>query len=264
MTQRQLVAVLGATGTAGRRVVQALRDAQVEVVGINRSMGVDLVDGTGLDDAFVGVTAVVDASSMTSPPTGVSILDATQRATSNIVGAARRAGVRHVVVLSIVGIDAPCFGPGSYYESKRAQEAIYIESGIPTTVVRTTQWFEFAVNRSAVTFADDRVEVQDRLMQPVAASAVASYLADVARRPPPEPGPAVLHELCGPDQMLLSELTAAVLHHVGDPRPVVALPPAIPELMTGVLVPGTDTAQVLAPTLATWLEGIHILSDVLP
>ena len=124
------VAVAGATGTSGRLVVSELHRRHAEVVPISRSGGVDLVSGEGLRAALTGVDAVIDASSMARPPAGLTMLDATVTAIEHLTAAAAETGVGRLVVLSIVGIDDPCFGPGTYYETKRAQEERAVASGI--------------------------------------------------------------------------------------------------------------------------------------
>lgn len=251
------VAVAGATGTSGRLVMAELARREVDAVPISRASGADLVSGEGLAAALAGVDVVIDASSMARPPAGMTMLAATVTAVDQLTTAAVAAGVSRLVVLSIVGIDDPCFGPGTYYETKRHQEQRAGASGIPTTIVRTTQWFEFATNPGGVRMHDDRVEVQDRLMQPVAAAAVAVALVDRALA---ADLPALVH-VGGPERMLLSELTAAVLRHVGDDRPVVTVDPPSPELLAGVLLP-PDDALVVGPKLSEWLTHIHTLADV--
>lgn len=251
------IAVAGATGTSGRLVVAELAARGADVVPISRASGSDLLTGDGLADALAGVDAVIDASSMARPPAGMTMLDATTTAIDHLTAVATDAGVGRLVVLSIVGVDEPCFGPGTYYETKRVHEERAVASGLPTTVVRTTQWFEFATNPGAVRLHDDRVEVQDRLMQPVAAAAVATVLVDRAMA---ADLPAML-QVAGPARMLLSELTAAVLRHVGDDRPVVAVDPPTSELLTGVLLP-PDDALIVGPSLDDWLARVQSLDDV--
>ena len=210
----------------------------------------------GWPAALQGIDVIIDATSMARPPAGMTMLEATTTAIDHLTSAAAQAGVARLVVLSIVGIDDPCFGPGSYYETKRAQEERAIASGVATTIVRTTQWFEFATNPGAVRLHDDRVEVQDRLMQPVAAAAVAEVLVEQALTP----DPAGMVQVGGPERMLLRELTAAVLRHGGDERPVVAVDPPIPELLTGVLLP-PDGSRIVGPTLAEWLAHLDPHAD---
>ena len=252
------VAVVGATGTAGRRVAAELRRRGAAVAALSRATGVDVISGAGLDAALDGSSAVIDASSMTRPPHGMTMLHATEAAAANLTDAARRAGIGQLVVLSIVGIDDECFGPGSYYETKRTQERSFVASGIPTRIIRTTQWFEFALNPGGSRVGEDRVEVFDRLMQPVAVDSVAALLADAASSARFEQG---VTNVAGPEQMLLSTMTEAVLRHVGDHRPVTALAPPVAELLHGALLPPEGT-MVVGPTLGEWLGRLRSLDQL--
>ena len=134
------IAIAGGTGTVGRPTVDAAHAAGHETVVLTRSSGVDLVSGEGLDAALDGVDAVVDLANITT----LSADEATRffsAATGNLVAAAQRAGVRHVVLLSIVGIDRM---PHDYYAGKLAQERVVEASPVPWTIVRATQFHEFA------------------------------------------------------------------------------------------------------------------------
>ena len=136
------IAVAGATGNIGARTVSALERDGHDVVPISRSLGVDLLTGDGLDAALGGVDAVVDAVS--SPPVDP---DETRRyfatATSNLLAAEQRAGVRHHVLLSIVGIDR-MDGGTAHYAGKREQERLVEAGRVPWTIVPATQFHDFA------------------------------------------------------------------------------------------------------------------------
>ncbi len=135
------VAVAGGTGLVGRYVVEELGAAGHEPVVLSRSRGVDLVaGGAGLDAALDGVDAVVDVSNVTttSARKSVAFFDAVGR---NLLDAGERAGVRHHVVLSIVGIDRVGLG---YYRGKLRQEDVVRGGSLPWSVLRATQFHEFA------------------------------------------------------------------------------------------------------------------------
>ncbi|MDQ1633543.1 MAG: hypothetical protein QOJ32_352, partial [Frankiaceae bacterium] len=134
------VAVAGGTGLVGRHVVDVLRERGDDPVVLSRSAGVDLVSGSGAADALRGCEAVIDVSNVTT----------TRRApaeaffgavTRTLTTAGIEAGVRHLVALSIVGIDRVPFG---YYFGKRRQEELLRASELPSTVLRATQFHEFA------------------------------------------------------------------------------------------------------------------------
>src|SRR5215469_9731390 len=98
------IAVAGATGRVGRHVVDVLEDREHEVVAMSRSTGVDVVTGKGLADALAGVDCIIDASSGPSPEQEAATQFFTTAA-ANLQRAGRRAGVRQMVVVSIIGID---------------------------------------------------------------------------------------------------------------------------------------------------------------
>ena len=134
------VAIAGGTGLTGRHVGEVLGAAGHEVVVLARGRGVDLLTGAGLDAALEGVEVTVDVSNVTTMKREVAV-GFFERAGRNLVAAAGRAGVRHHVALSIVGIDRVRTG---YYQGKLRQEEIVRGGGVPWSVLRATQFHEFA------------------------------------------------------------------------------------------------------------------------
>jgi uncharacterized protein YbjT (DUF2867 family) len=174
------VAVVGGTGTVGRHTVEALRATGHDPVPISRASGVDVRTGTGLDDALRGAEAVIDATNVStlSARASVAFFEA---ATGHLIAAAQRVGVSHLVSLSIVGVDRM---PYDYYAGKVAQERLVSQSPVPWTIVRATQFHEFA----AQIFRQARLgplHLAPRArLQPVAAAEVGAYLAEVAAGAP--------------------------------------------------------------------------------
>ncbi|MCX2730529.1 NAD(P)H-binding protein [Saccharopolyspora sp. NFXS83] len=185
------IAVVGGTGLVGRLVVAELLAAAHEPVVLARSRGVDLMTGTGLDEELSGCRAVIDVSNVVTVRKRASV-DFFARASENLLAAARRSGVRHVVALSIVGCDVVDFG---YYYGKRAQEEVVAGGDVPWTILRATQFFEFPApllaNRSPVAV------VPRMLSQPVAAAEVAAALVAHAEQEAAGRAP----ELAGPERM---------------------------------------------------------------
>jgi uncharacterized protein YbjT (DUF2867 family) len=186
------VAVAGGTGVVGRHVVDVLREGGHEPVVLARSTGVDVVTGRGL--SLAGVRAVVDCAN-------VATLRRTaaerffEASTRTLVEEGRRAGVGHHVVLSIVGIDDVDTG---YYAGKRRQEQVARDSGAPVSVLRTTQFHEFA--GQVLERGSGPVRLVPRMrVQPVAAREVAEALVDLALGAPvgraPDLGGPEVHEL---------------------------------------------------------------------
>ena len=215
------IAVAGGTGLVGRMIVDDARARRDEVVVLARSAGVDLVSGHGLAEALVGVEAVIDTSNVTTTRRSVSVAFF-ETATTHLVDAAARAGVRHLVVLSIVGIDRCDFG---YYLGKRRQEQIALGGSVPTTVLRAAQFHEFAgqlLDRSPLPV------VPQMLSQPVAASEVASHLVDLAHGEALGSAP----ELAGPEERQMVDLARQTQRARGRRLPVlgVPLPGALPRM----------------------------------
>lgn len=228
------VAVAGGTGLVGRYVVSALSAAGDTPVILARAAGVDITTGAGLDAALTGVDALVDVSNATSTKKkgSVAFFDA---GTTNLLAAGARAGVRHHVILSIVGIDLVDFG---YYFGKRRQEALALASGRPVSILRSTQFHEFA--DQLLDRGTGPIAVIPRMqVQPVAAREVAGALVELVTGPPVGMAP----ELGGPQRRELTDLARAVRTARGSKKLLLELrvPGAAGKAMAGgALVPRGD------------------------
>ncbi|MDI5967671.1 SDR family oxidoreductase [Streptantibioticus silvisoli] len=226
------IAVAGGTGCVGRLVTDAVRAAGHEPAVLARSRGVDLVTGAGLDAALAGAERVIDVSNVSG---GVAIGAARstaffEAATANLLRAGRQAGVAHHVVLSIVGSDRVGLG---YYRGKRRQEALVVEGGVPFSVLRTTQFHEFAAQTLR---RGPLVLVPRMLSRPVAAAEVADALVRLAVGAPAGLAP----EFAGPEERQMVAMVRQLLRARGSRRPVlpVRLPGAVGEgLAGGALLP---------------------------
>jgi uncharacterized protein YbjT (DUF2867 family) len=239
------IAVAGGTGWIGRLVVQALRaDGHAPVV-LTRSAGVDLTTGTGLDAALAGASVVIDVSNVATVSRRRSIAFF-EAATRNLLAAGKRAGVTHHIALSIVGCDRVGFG---YYFGKRRQEALVLEGPVPGTVLRATQFHEFAAQMLAS--GGPVVLAPKMLCQPVAAREVARELADLVRRDPV--GNAT--EMAGPRQEDMPDMVRRLAKARGARRPVVAVKPpsaAGKAMAAGGLLPAHEAIRG-SVTFAEWL-----------
>ena len=192
------IAVAGGTGLVGRYVVEELTAAGHEPVVLARSRGVDLVSGSGLDSVMAGVDAVVDVSNLQATGAKKSIAFF-ERVSQNLLAAGARVGVRHHVVLSIVGLERVGFG---YYQGKLRQEEVVAQGGttggatggaVPWSVLRATQFHEFPLQ--VLDRVPGPVAVVPRMRtQPVAAREVAQHLVELVLGPPQGMAP----ELAGP------------------------------------------------------------------
>lgn len=242
------IAVAGGTGVVGALLVEQLRSAGHEPVVLARATGVDLVNGDGLEDRLEGVEAVVDVLSVatSAASTATKFFTAT---THTLLEAGYAAGVRHHVLLSIVGIDDIPFG---YYTGKVAQEHAVEGGKVPFTILRATQFHEFAAQMiDRAPSIGPLLVVPQMTSAPVAAREVAAELARLAGGVPQGRVP----DLRGPRVEKVPEMTRKVLRRRGSRRPVLAayLPGRAGKGMReGGLVPG-EGASVGEQTFDAWL-----------
>ncbi|GAA4203630.1 SDR family oxidoreductase [Microbispora amethystogenes] len=175
------IAVAGATGNIGSLTVAALERDGHDVVRVSRSLGVDLMTGEGLDKALDGVEAVVDAisSEATDRDEAVAYFGTTTR---NLLAAEERAGVRHHVLLSIIGIHR--VEGNAHYAGKREQERLVSAGPVPWTIVPVAQFHDFAETVVSWTEQDGVATIAPLLVQPIAPADVADVLAEIAAGEP--------------------------------------------------------------------------------
>jgi uncharacterized protein YbjT (DUF2867 family) len=171
------VAVVGATGQIGTYAVAALERTGHDVVRISRATGVDVQTGVGLDEALAGADAVIDATNNRSQDEAelVAFFRATSR---NLLAAEQQAGVRHHVLLSVVGLDNGQRVP--HYAGKREQERLVTAGSIPWSIVRATQFHELAARFASTAEHDGVAPIAPLLVQPIAPSDVGELLAEIA------------------------------------------------------------------------------------
>ncbi len=169
------IAVIGASGLIGTKLVELLTAGGHEVVAASRNTGVDVLTGDGLADALAGADALIDVLNSPDFSDGP-VMDFFTTSTTNLVAEGKKAGVGHYVALSIVGVDG--LPESGYLRAKVAQEKIITDSGLPYTLVRATQFAEFTDQITDSLVVGDEVHVPDALIQPIKADQVA---ADVAR-----------------------------------------------------------------------------------
>jgi uncharacterized protein YbjT (DUF2867 family) len=213
------IVVIGGTGLIGSKTVAVLREGGHEVVAASPKGGVNTVTGEGLKEAMAGAQVVIDVSNAPSfdPQTVLEFFETSGR---NLVAMEAAAGVRHHVTLSIVGTDRV---PGQgYYRAKVAQEKLIKASGIPYTIVRSTQFLEFLGEIADASTDGSVVRLAPGLLQPIAADDVASVIAEVAFANPRNG----IVEIAGPERAPFDEIVARYLKAVGDPRKVTKDPEA--------------------------------------
>ncbi|HYZ66787.1 MAG TPA: NAD(P)H-binding protein [Mycobacterium sp.] len=213
------ITVIGATGLIGSKVVDLLEGDGQDVVAASRASGADVLTGEGLADALAGADVVIDVTNSPSFDDGP-VMDFFSRSSANLVAAAEEAGVEHYVALSIVGVDG--LPQNGYMRAKMLQEKTITESGLPYTIVRATQFQEFAAAIVGSMDGGDAVRVPDALIQPVAADDVA---AEVARAAVAGPANSVVN-IGGPHKISFADLARSVLATQGTEKPVVVDPQA--------------------------------------
>src|SRR5215813_10849647 len=193
------IVVIGGSGLIGKKLVTKLHERGHEAVAASRSSGVNAVTGAGLADALVDGEVVVDV--MNSPSfENAAVLEFFEKSSRNLLAAEADTGVGHHVALSIVGCDrVPDSG---YLRAKVAQEKLIQSGGIPYTIVRATQFFEF-IGKITAQFPTDgqTVRVPSAFIQPILADDVAAALVDVTLGVPANG----IIDLAGPEQFRFDE-----------------------------------------------------------
>lgn len=240
------IVVAGGTGWIGRMVTEQLAaDGHTPVV-LARSTGVDLTTGAGLDAALAGADVVIDVSNIITISRNKSA-GFFEAATGHLLAAGQRAGVGHHIALSIVGVDRVDLG---YYFGKRRQEELVLDGPVPATVLRATQFHEFA--SQMLTRAKGPFTVVPRMpCEPVAGREVAAALVKLVRAKPT----GLAADFAGPQREEMSEMVRQVARLRGSRRPVVAvrLPGRAGEQVAqgGLLAAGSATRGSVS--FAQWL-----------
>jgi uncharacterized protein YbjT (DUF2867 family) len=243
------IVVVGGTGLIGSKVIENLGAAGHDAVPASPQSGVDSVTGAGLPEALAGADVVVD---VTNSPSFADddVMNFFVSSTSHLVAAEREAGVGHHVALSIVGTDR--LPDSGYLRAKVAQEDLIARSGVPYTIVRATQFFEFTTAIADSSVVDGKVHLSTAHYQPMAAVDVSAAVARAAVAAPL----GGVREIGGPERVRMSDFVGAALVAAGDPREVVADPHARyfgTELPDDSLCPGPD-AELGVTTYDVWVK----------
>lgn len=230
------IVVIGGSGLIGSKLVAKLREQGHEAVAASPDSGVNTLTGDGLADVLQGASVVVDVSNSPSFAE-TAVMEFFTTSTENLLRNEAAAEVRHHVALSVVGTDRLYESP--YLRAKIAQEKLIEESSIPYSIVRATQFFEFAKRIADDATDGTTVRLPPVLIQPMAAGEVAEAVARIAVGAPVNG----IVEVAGPEQFRFDELIRQSLRARNDPREVVADPHARyfgAELTERTLVPGAN------------------------
>jgi uncharacterized protein YbjT (DUF2867 family) len=243
------LAIAGGTGMTGAHIAGIARERAHEVVVLSRRTGVELLSGAGLEGALDGVDAVIDVTNVTTAKPDVSVMFFAG-VTRSLLAAERAAGVRHHLALTIVGAEA---APDGYYAGKLVQERLIADGQVPWTVLRSTQFHEYAAMMFHRTHAGAHVVTSGRV-QPVAAHEVAAHLVDLAERGPS--GRAT--DLAGQREENLADMVHRYARAIGyrGPLPIVHTPGALGRAFrSGALLPGPDALRG-TQTFTDWLNAL--------
>ncbi|MBD3941659.1 NmrA family NAD(P)-binding protein [Microbacterium sp. NEAU-LLC] len=213
------IAVIGGTGLIGTRVVAGLRATGHDVVVVARAVGVDSFTGEGLADALSAVETIVDVSN-SSYTDEAGAREFFSASTLNLITYGEAAGVRHHVVLSVVGTDRLAASEGGYFQAKAEQERLLVASGRPYSIVHATQFFEFVRSITDAATWQGIAHVAHVLLQPMAADDVAAAVSRAALARPT----GAIAEVAGPEVFELGYLAERELRFRRDEREVVADP----------------------------------------
>ena len=213
------IVVIGGSGLIGKKLVPILRERGHEAVAASPSSGVNTLTGEGLSESLAGADVVVDVSNSPSWA-DAAVMEFFDKSTRNLLAAESAAGVGHHVALSVVGADR--MTDSGYMRAKVNQEKLIEAGGVPYSIVRATQFFEFLGGIAGPRADGDTVRLPTAPMQPLAADDVAAALAEVAV------GAQVNEslELAGPEALPMAEFVGRFLAASGDTRTLVADPQA--------------------------------------
>jgi uncharacterized protein YbjT (DUF2867 family) len=208
------VVVIGGSGLIGSKLVNNLRQLRHEVIAASPVSGVNTITGDGLAEALYRADVVVDVANSPSFE-DKAVMEFFQTSCRNILAAEAAAGVKHHVALSVVGTDR--LQESGYFRAKQAQEDIIRKSGIPYTIVHSTQFFEFLSGIVASSTVGDKIHLSLAEIQPISSDDVAAQLTEVVLGPPAND----VIEIAGPDLFSLPELVIRYLDKIQDTRRVI-------------------------------------------
>ncbi|WP_331299220.1 SDR family oxidoreductase [Methylobacterium oryzae] len=210
------IVVIGGTGLIGSQVVANLRSAGHEVLAASPNTGVNAVTGEGLADAMKGAGVVVDVDVANAPSfADDAAMDFFVRAGRNLTAAEKAVGVTHHVALSVVGTELLL--DSGYFRAKLAQEELIASAGVPWTLVRATQFFEFVGTIAGAAIIDGVARVTSASIQPIASADVAAKVAEAALAPPRNG----MIEIAGPERLPMVELVKRHFDGIGETRDVI-------------------------------------------
>ena len=230
------IVVIGGSGLIGSRLVNKLSQLGHTVIPASPASGVNTITGEGLHEVLNETDVVVDVSNSPSFE-DKAVLEFFKTSTINQVTAEAYAGVKHHVAMSIVGADR--LPDSGYLRAKLAQEELIRKSGIPYSILRSTQFFEFAGKIAEAGTIGQEIHIPTAVFQPIASEEVVEALTAIVVGAPLNG----TTEVAGPVAMPMSEFIRYYLEATEDSRQLIEDNHARyfgAELNDGSLVPGEN------------------------
>jgi uncharacterized protein YbjT (DUF2867 family) len=209
------IVVIGGTGLIGTKVVAKLRAGGHQVTAASPNTGINTITGEGLAEALTHTDAVIDLANSPSFE-DKAVLEFFQTAGKNLLSAEINAGVKHHLAVSIVGVDL--MQDSGYMRAKKVQEDLIKESGVPYTIIRSTQFLEFLPGIAAEATRGNEVHLSAVKFQPIASDDVAALVAQAVVSTPLNG----IKEIAGPDRFAMYDVVGRYLQYTKDPRKVIA------------------------------------------
>ena len=241
------IVVIGGSGLIGTKVVNKLRQLDHEVISASPATGINTITGEGLAEALKGAAIVIDLANSPSFA-DADVMEFFEKSSLNLLSAAINAGVKHHIALSVVGTDR--LQDSGYFRAKQVQENIIKKSGVPYTIIHSTQFMEFLSGIAASAHEGGSVTLSTAMIQPIAAEDVADKVVKFALK---EPANGIV-EIGGPERFSLATLVEDYLKKTNDPVQVIAgenAPYFGARLKELTLIPG-DAAELSTLTYEEW------------
>jgi uncharacterized protein YbjT (DUF2867 family) len=243
------IVIIGGTGLIGSKVVANLRQQGHEVIAASPNTGINTITGEGLAEALNNTDVVIDLANSPSFE-DKAVLEFFQTAGQNLLAAEINAGVKHHLALSIVGVDL--MQNVGYMRAKKVQEDLIKRSGVPYTIIRSTQFLEFLAGIANQAAEGNVVHISDVQFQPIAADDVAAFVAEAALAAPAND----TIEIAGPERLTMPAFVTRYLQGTNDPRKVVLNSNAQyygGQIPVNALVPLDGKAKLGAIPFEKWL-----------
>jgi len=209
------IVVIGGSGLIGTKLVNRLQKLGHDVIAASPQSGVNTITGEGLAEALSGADVVVDVANSPSFEDNA-VMEFFQTSGKNLLAAEAAAGVKHHVALSVVGTER-LQGSG-YFRAKLVQEKLIKDSGIPYSLLHSTQFFEFVGGIIQSGTVGDTIHMSPAYIQPISSDDVVAAMTDITIGQPLN----ATIEVAGPEKIRLSDLVKKYMGLKGDNREVIA------------------------------------------